>query len=171
MKRLRFLFYAILAICLFACGGNKQAENNSAVSTDKVEQADAETSEITSADDDEDDIGLSEQSDSEMSSDDDNNADLAEIDDSEESTSLSSSSEELAKLLEAYKSNVSRYVSLAKKTSKGDLKTLAELPKLLKETKKLRSQLSEAESELSADQLEQFNEISKTLLEMASESE
>jgi len=40
---------------------------------------------------------------------------------------------------------------------------------LLKETKKISSQLSEAENELSPDQLEQFNEIAKNLLEAASD--
>ncbi len=171
MKHLRLLFYVILAICLVACGGNKQAENNYVVSTDKVEQAEVEASEKTFADDDEDDIDSNEISESDISSDDDDNADLADANDSEESTTLSSSSEELAKLLDAYKSNVSRYISLAKKAAKGDLKALSEYTKLLKETKKLESQLSEAESELSADQLEQFNEITKSLLEVASESE
>lgn len=51
------------------------------------------------------------------------------------------------------------------------MKALSEYKKLWKETKELKSQLTDAKSQLSAAQLEQFNEISKKLLDMASESE
>ena len=118
-----------------------------------------------------DDIDSSELSESEISTDNDENADLAETSDSEESTSLPSGSEELQELLNEYKSNVSKYISLAKKAAKGDMKALSEYKKLWKETKELKSQLTDAKSQLSAAQLEQFNEISKKLLDMASESE
>ncbi len=171
MKHLSYFFCAILVICLVACGGKKETGNNTEVSVEKsdviVEQADEKASDdldIASTGDDED-VASNELSESEISSDDDNNAD------SEESAGLSTGSEELDNLLNEYKSNVNRYLDLAKKAAKGDLKALSEYKKLWKETKKLKAQLSEAKSELSATQLEQFNEISKTLLEMASESD
>ena len=173
MKQLRLFFYAMLAICLVACGGNKQTSNDSEVNEEIsdiiVEQTDSAFSD--DLDMENDDIDSSELSESELTSEDENNADLAETSDSEESASLSSGSEELQELLNKYKSNASKYISLAKKAAKGDLKALSEYKSLYKETQKLRSQLSDAKSELSATQLEQFNEISKKLLDMASESE
>lgn len=173
MKHLSCFFYAILAICLVACGGNKQTSNDSEVSEEIsdiiVEQTDSALSDDMDVEND--DIDSSELSESEISTDNDENADLAETSNSEESTSLPSGSEELQELLNEYKSNVSKYISLAKKAAKGDLKALSEYKTLYKETKKIRSQLSDAKSQLSAAQLEQFNEISKKLLDMASESE
>lgn len=117
-----------------------------------VEEDGDSTSSSYSSDSDDDDSSL----DDDGSSDDDS-----------DTASSSSGSQDWDALLNSYEQYVNKYVSLAKKASKGDISALTEYAEFLEKAQDLSEKMSDAKGEMSTSQWARYMKITNKMASIA----
>ena len=106
---------------------------------------------------------------SKLEDEEDNSSTIAESPSENASTVVTSGgSENWDKLLKDYEAYTDKYIKLLKKASAGDMSAMTEYVEMLEKAQNLQESLENADDDMSAAQLQKFNEIQMKLINAAS---